>query len=89
MMLLDAGSCPIRVFQAEAPYTDDTTLVDVPGEKLLFWGDSTCGALPDWMKDQGLADKLAQTITAVNPEICLLGHWTPLSPEIVIFETVG
>lgn len=83
-MLLDAGNCPIRVFQAEAPHTDDTTLVDVPGEKVLMLGDSTCGALPDWIKDQGLADKLAQTVREINPEICLLGHWTPLSAESII-----
>ena len=30
-MLLDAGSCPIRVLQAESPHTDDTTLVHAAG----------------------------------------------------------
>ena len=83
-LLLDAGNCPIRVFQAEAPHTDDTTLVDIPVEKVLILGDSTCGALPDWTTDQCLADKLAQTVGEINPEICLTGHWTPLSPEIII-----
>ena len=83
-MLLDAGNCPIRVFQAEAPHTDDSTLIEIPGEKLLILGDCTGGAFPEWTVDQTLADKLAQTVRQINPEICLPGHWTPLSPEIII-----
>ncbi len=83
-ILLDAGNCPIRVFQAEAPHTDDSTLVEIPREKVLILGDSTGGAFPEWTVDQTLADKLAQTVREIEPEICLPGHWTPLSPEIII-----
>ena len=83
-MQLDAGSCSIRVFRAEAPHTDDSTLVEVPGEKVLILGDSTGGAFPEWTVDQTLADKLAQTVEKIKPEICLPGHWTPLSPEVII-----
>ena len=32
-MTLDAGNCPIRIFQAEAPHTDDSTLIWLPDEK--------------------------------------------------------
>lgn len=85
-LLLDAGSCPIRVFQAESPHTDDSTLIEVPQEKALMLGDSTCGALPEWTVDPALAQKLADTIRASAPEICLLGHWTPLSREEVVQE---
>ncbi len=83
-MLLDAGNCPIRLFQAESPHTDDSTLIEVPGEKVLILGDSTGGAFPDWTMDQCLAEKLAETVQKTSPEICLPGHWTPLSPEIII-----
>ena len=83
-MLLDAGNCPIRIFQAEAPHTDDSTLVEAPGEKVLILGDSTGGTFPDWIMDQALADKLAETVRSVHPDICLPGHWTALSPEAVI-----
>ena len=83
-MRLDAGSCPIRVFQADAPHTDDSTLIELPEEKLLILGDCTGGTFPDWAMDQALADKLAETIRQVNPETCLPGHWTPLAPEIII-----
>ena len=83
-MLLDAGNCLIRVFQAEAPHTDDSTLIEIPGEKVLILGDSTGGTFPDWEVNPVLAEKLAETVRKVNPEICLPGHWTPLSPEIII-----
>ena len=83
-MLLDPGNCPVRIFQAEAPHTDDATLVEVPGEKVLILGDSTGGAWPDWNMDQTLAEKLAETVRKVNPEICLPGHWTPLSRNFII-----
>ena len=83
-MLLDPGGCPVRIFQAEAPHTDDSTLIEVPGEKTLILGDCTGGVFPTWEMDEELAGKLAETIRKVNPELCLPGHWTPLDPEDVI-----
>ena len=83
-MMLDAGNCPVRIFQAEAPHTDDSTLIDVPGEHVLILGDSTGGTFPDGTMNPLLAGKLAETVRKVNPAICLLGHWTPLSPENII-----
>ena len=50
-LLLDAGNCPIRLFQAEAPHTDDSTLIEVPGEGVLFIGDAAGGTFPTWIKD--------------------------------------
>ena len=83
-MALDPGNCPVRIFQAEAPHTDDSTLIEVPGEKVLILGDCTGGVFGTWEMDQTLADRLAETVRKVNPEICLPGHWTPLDPEIII-----
>ena len=83
-MLIDPGGCPVRVFRAESPHTDDSTLVEVPGEKVLILGDSTGGTFPDWTVDPLLAEKLAEKVREVHPEICLPGHWTCLSPEDVI-----
>ena len=82
---LDAGNCPVRVFQTEAPHTDDSTLVEVPGESLLFIGDAACGTFPDDDKDPALCRKLAEAIRNTGAEMCLEGHWVPLSKE----ETVN
>ena len=87
--MLDAGGCPIRVFQAEAPHTDDSTLIEVPGEKALILGDADGGVFPDWTVDPVLAGKLAETVRKVNPELCLTGHSEPLSPDQIIGDLLA
>ena len=74
-MELDAGNCPVRVFQTEAPHTDDSTLVYLPTEKVLFLGDAAGGTFPTWEKDMDLARRLAKTIDATDAEFCVEGHW--------------
>ncbi len=88
-MMLDPGGCPVRVFQAEAPHTDDSTLVEVPGEKVLILGDCTGGTFPDWTVDQAKADHLAETVREIGPEICLPGHWTALPPDVIIQDLLN
>jgi len=83
---IDAGNCPIRLFQSEAPHTDDSTLIEVPGEGVLFLGDSTCGSFPEWVKDPSLCRKLAETVKASEAKIFIDGHWTPLTKEEVLEE---
>ncbi len=87
-VMLDAGNCPVRVFQAEAPHTDDSTLVYVPEDKVLILGDCTGGTFPDWKFDKELGNKLADTIKDIGPEICLPGHWNALSTDIIIKDLV-
>lgn len=88
-ILLDAGCCPVRIFTAEAPHTDDSTLIEIPHEKLLILGDCTGGTFPDWTMDQPLADKLAETVRQTAPELCIPGHWTPLSPDVIIQDLLN
>ena len=76
---LDAGNCPIRMFWVEAPHTDDSSLIEVPDEHLLFLGDATCGTFPDQRKSPELCDKLRLAIQSSSADTCLEGHWTPLS----------
>ena len=83
-MLLDPGGCPVRVFQSPAPHTDDSTLVEVTGEKVLFTGDAAGGTFPSWEKDPALALELAAAIRASGAETCLEGHWIPCTKEDTI-----
>ena len=76
-LLMDLGGCSVRIFQTEAPHTDDSTLVHVPGEKVLFIGDAAGGKFPTWEKDPELTMALARAIQSTGAEICLEGHWTP------------
>ena len=80
-VFLDAGSCPIRIFPAVSPHTDDCMLVEIPGEKVLFLGDACGGVFPTWEKDPAKCRELASLIDGIDAKICLEGHWTPSSKE--------
>ncbi len=80
-VMLDAGKCPIRLFQAEAPHTDDSTLVYAESEKVLFLGDAAGGVFPTWEKDPLLCAKLADTICSVDADICMESHWHPQTKQ--------
>ena len=80
-MTLDAGNCIIKIFQADAPHTDDSTFIEVPAEGVLFVGDATCGTFPEWEKDPELSKRLAETIRRSEATTCLEGHWVPVPKE--------
>ncbi|MBO4320390.1 MAG: MBL fold metallo-hydrolase [Treponema sp.] len=77
-LTLDLGGCKVQVVESEAPHTEDSTLVYVVEDKVLFLGDSTCNDFQKGTKDPVLCQKLADKIKAVNPETCVEGHWVPV-----------
>lgn len=83
-MRLDAGNCPIRLLQTEAPHTDDSTLIVVENEKVLFLGDAAGGVFPTWEKDPVLCHKLADTIEGLDVDICLESHHEPQTKQEII-----
>ena len=83
-MRLDAGNCPIRLLQTEAPHTDDSTLIVVENEKVLFLGDAAGGVFPTWEKDPTLCRKLADTIECLDVSICLESHNFPQTKQEMI-----
>lgn len=83
-MRLDAGNCPIRLLQTEAPHTDDSTLIVVENEKVLFLGDAAGGVFPTWEKDPALCRKLADTIEGLDVDICLESHHFPQTKQEII-----
>lgn len=85
-LLLDAGNCPIRVFTADSPHTDDATLVYVPGEKTLFLGDAAGSEFFTGRMDAGLARRLIAAILETGAETCLEGHWVPTSAADTVRE---
>lgn len=88
-LLLDAGNCPIRLFQAVSPHTDDATLVQVVDEKILFLGDASCGEFPSGVKERELCEKFASIISLANVDRCLEGHWTPDTPDGIIEDIMS
>ena len=76
-MLLELGNCPVRLFEAPSPHTDDSTLVLACGEKALFVGDAAGGAFPTWEKDASLCAALADVVERTPADILLESHWIP------------
>ena len=72
---LDAGNLPVRVFQAGSPHTDDSSLIFLPEEKILFLGDAPCGVFPGWEVDPVRAGELIRVIENTGAELCVSGHW--------------
>jgi hypothetical protein len=88
-MLLNLGNCPVRLFQAEAPHTDDSTLIHALSESVLFLGDAAGGIFPTWEKDPALCQKLADTVAAVDADICLESHWTPVTKREMLDDLLA
>ncbi len=86
---LDLGGCTVKVIEAEAPHTDDSTLVFVEQDKTLFLGDCTCDDFFTGIKREDLCRKLADTIKEINPEICLEGHWIPVDTEDTLTDLMN
>ena len=80
-MTLDLGGCKVRVVESAAPHTEDSTLVYIEEDKVLFLGDSTCDDFMTGIKDMELCQKLGAKIKALNPEICMEGHWVPVPTD--------
>lgn len=86
---LDAGNCPVRVFEAVSPHTDDATLIEIPGERILFTGDAECGTFPTWEKDMKLAAGLMDEIYNAEADICVGGHWAPRTKQEALDDLLG
>ena len=70
-LTLDLGGCTVKVVQAEAPHTDDSTLVYVENDRVLFVGDSTCHDFFTGIKRADLCAKMADTIRKINPAVIM------------------
>lgn len=77
-LTLGLGGCKVQVMESEAPHTEDSTLVYVVEDKVLFLGDSTCKDFQKGTKDPVLCQKLADKIKSLKSETCVEGHWVPV-----------
>ena len=85
-MAIDAGGCRVMAIQADAPHTDDSTLVYVAEDKTLFLGDSAGDDFFTGIRREDLCAKLYGTILRINPEICIEGHWVPVNTEDMLSD---
>jgi glyoxylase-like metal-dependent hydrolase (beta-lactamase superfamily II) len=80
-LLLNPGGISAQLFTCVSPHTDDSTLVCIPEEKILFVGDSISGIFPTWERDVAKTRELIHTIEGIDVKYCLGGHWVLLEKK--------
>lgn len=83
-LTIDAGNCPIKLLRSNAPHTDDSTLVFVEREKVLFLGDAAGGTFPTWVKNPERCSQLADIIAGLDVDICLESHHISQTKQEII-----
>ena len=83
---LDAGGIRVKLFEAVSPHTDDSTLVLLPDERTVFFGDAMSGVFPTWIADEELKGAFIRTIESLDVDYCLGGHWDIFSKEELLKE---
>ena len=74
-LTLDPGGIRVQLLTCNSPHTDDTTLVFVPEEKILFVGDCISGVFPTWERDPVKTAELIDTLRDLDADHCIGGHW--------------
>ena len=83
-MGLDPGGVQVRLLRSISPHTDDSTLVLIPEERFLFFGDAISGVFPSWERDPVKAAQLGNTIRQLEVSHCLGGHWPLMSKREIL-----
>ena len=83
-LLLDAGGISVEAFEAISPHTDDATLIRVPQEKVLFFGDAISGVFPTWIPDPKLLKQMIETIEKEDADTFIGGHWPPFTKKALL-----
>lgn len=79
-LTLRLGGMTARIFHAQSPHSEDTALIYIPEEKMLFLGDSTS----EDFYNNGYMDKqklraLIDTIEHTDCTHCIVSHAEPLT----------
>ncbi|MBQ1810174.1 MAG: MBL fold metallo-hydrolase [Erysipelotrichaceae bacterium] len=83
---VDAGCVLVKAFRAVSPHTDDATLILLPEEKVLFFGDAISGVFPTWIADPVLKKQFIEVIEGIPCEFCIGGHWPLWKKEDLLKE---
>jgi glyoxylase-like metal-dependent hydrolase (beta-lactamase superfamily II) len=76
---LNLGGMTAKIFHAKSPHSEDTVLVYIPEEKILFLGDSTSeDFFNEGYMDQDKLQALINLIESIDCQYCILSHTDPL-----------
>ncbi|RPF43238.1 metallo-beta-lactamase superfamily protein [Hydrogenoanaerobacterium saccharovorans] len=84
-LTLNLGEMTAKIFHAESPHSEDTALIYVPEEKILFLGDATSeDFFNDGFMDKEKLEALIKLIECTDCQYCILSHTEPLpKPDLL------
>ena len=83
---IDLGGVTAELMYTESPHTDDSLLVYIPQDNVLFIGDAQLGEFPSWKMDYDKLAHLAQKIRRTNAKLIVDGHWNTYGKEEFLIE---
>ena len=79
-LVINLGGIKAKIFHTKAPHSEDTVLIYIPEEKILFLGDSTSeDFFNNNYMDINKLKSLIETIGKIECKTCILGHAEPLN----------
>ena len=79
-LTLNLGGMTARIFHAESPHSEDTVLIHIPEEKVLFLGYSTSeDFFNGGYMDKNKLKALINVIEGIDCRYCILSHTDPLT----------
>lgn len=81
-LILDLGGMTAIMYHAISPHSEDTVLIYIPEEKLLFLGDATSeDFFNNGYMDKNKLNMLIAEIEKTNCQYCVLSHTEPLAKQ--------
>ena len=81
---LDLGGVKVKCLHTESPHTDDSVLILLPMERILFFGDCISGEYPEWIVDIERMKLLIHKLEGLDFDLAVGGHWEPESKRDLI-----
>ena len=78
---MDLGGIKVQCLHTESPHTDDSVLILLPKERILFFGDCISGEYPEWIVDVERMKLLLQKLEGLDFDMAIGGHWEPESKK--------
>ena len=72
---LDLGGIKVQCLHTESPHTDDSVLILLPEERVLFFGDCISGEYPEWIVDIERMKLLITKLEELDFDLAIGGHW--------------
>ena len=81
---LDPGGIKVQCLHTKSPHTDDSVLILLPEERVLFFGDCISGEYPEWIVDIERMKLLITKLEELDFDLAIGGHWEPESKRELV-----